>query len=399
MPERNQIFVSYSHKDRKLFEEFKAMLAPAIRKGRLDLWSDTRIPTGAKWKEEIQRALDSASVAVFLLSPNFLASAFIAEHELRPLLKAAEQSGITVFLVHLSSSLYEEADLGEYQAAHNVSAPLDTLTKSERQSVLKSIAEKLIQAQSQALTRADHAGVAFQASPRDMDQEDYLKCCLLVWQAVETGFHASHGGGPTTTLHRKLDLASKWLKQSIELLPRISSEMPPNLLEDITQAKETLRSLITQARVLLPQPGETGTPKDSEYYKEAQDATYYLMKRMQVELRQDDDLSKLLESSERWPILGFQDEAQYQDYLYPSIKTLAKSSDSMQRDLLQSVLGVPRFSIGKLRAQGYTPAIVMDSLNALLTETWARWVDSPPDEGTELELTEVGSRLLKQLIG
>ena len=37
------VFVSYSHKDRKLLSELKTMLAPMSRDGLVDLWEDTRI--------------------------------------------------------------------------------------------------------------------------------------------------------------------------------------------------------------------------------------------------------------------------------------------------------------------------------------------------------------------
>ncbi len=146
MSTRNKIFVSYSHKDKKLFEEFKIMLAPAIQNGRVDLWDDQKIPPGAKWKEEIQKALASASVAVLLVSQNFLASRFIADKELPPLLKAAREEGVTIFWIYLSSCLFEQTEIESYQAAYDISRPLDRLTKSQRQAALSEACAKLITA-------------------------------------------------------------------------------------------------------------------------------------------------------------------------------------------------------------------------------------------------------------
>jgi nucleoside phosphorylase len=144
---RDKVFVSYSHKDKKLFDEFKTMLAPAIRDGIVDLWDDTEIKPGAKWKNEIQAALGSAKVAVLLVSQQFLASDFIAKHELPPLLKAVQDEGVTVFWIYLSSCLYEQTEIATYQAAHDVSKPLDRLDKPHRQAVLSEICAKLVQLQ------------------------------------------------------------------------------------------------------------------------------------------------------------------------------------------------------------------------------------------------------------
>jgi tetratricopeptide (TPR) repeat protein len=141
---RNKVFVSYSHKDKKLFEEFKTMLAPAIRDGVVDVWDDTRIVPGAKWKDEILKALGSAKVAVLLVSQYFLASDFIARHELPPLLKAAQDQGVTVFWIYLSSCLYEQTEIATYQAAHDVSKPLDRLDKPHRQAILSEVCAKLV---------------------------------------------------------------------------------------------------------------------------------------------------------------------------------------------------------------------------------------------------------------
>jgi internalin A len=42
------------------------------------------IEQGTKWKEEINKALVSAKVAIQLVSPDFLTSDFIAKNELPP---------------------------------------------------------------------------------------------------------------------------------------------------------------------------------------------------------------------------------------------------------------------------------------------------------------------------
>lgn len=141
---RDKIFVSYSHKDRKLFTEFKTMLAPAIQRGVVHLWDDTKIAPGAKWRDEIEKTLAEASIAVLLVSPSFLASEFIANHELPPLLKAAEQEGLTIYWIYLEHCLYEQTEIAEYQAAHDVSKPLSSLSKPERQAVLSKACAQLI---------------------------------------------------------------------------------------------------------------------------------------------------------------------------------------------------------------------------------------------------------------
>lgn len=142
-PARYSVFVSYSRKDKIWLDRLKTMLAPIAREGGLDLWDDSRIPAGADWKAAIETALGEAKVAVLLVSPDFLASPFINTEEVPTLLKAAENEGVTLLWVCLRPCLWKKTFLEPFNAAHDVSRPLEGQSKAKREAELARIAEKI----------------------------------------------------------------------------------------------------------------------------------------------------------------------------------------------------------------------------------------------------------------
>lgn len=143
---RTDVFVSYSHKDKKWLEQLQTHLTPLVRDRRIDLWDDTRIKAGMMWKGEIEAALDAAQAAVLLISAEFLASEFIANHELPLLLKAAEERGCRILPVIVSHCLFDETEgLNQFQAVNSPKRPLKAMTENEQDEVLVKVAKSFLE--------------------------------------------------------------------------------------------------------------------------------------------------------------------------------------------------------------------------------------------------------------
>jgi hypothetical protein len=138
------IFISYSHKDKKWLDELRLHLEPLQRTGRLTVWNDTNIGIGDLWKDKIENALDSAKVAILLVSPAFMGSKFIHEVELPRMLVKATLDGLVIMPLILSSSAYDrDKDLSKIQA-FNHDKPLKSLrTTAKRDELLTKFVEEL----------------------------------------------------------------------------------------------------------------------------------------------------------------------------------------------------------------------------------------------------------------
>jgi hypothetical protein len=68
---------------------------------------------------------------------------FIADNELPPLLNAAEKEGLVILWVYLSSCLYDETEIRDYQAAHDIAKPLDSLTPAKQNAILVDVCRKI----------------------------------------------------------------------------------------------------------------------------------------------------------------------------------------------------------------------------------------------------------------
>jgi internalin A len=140
---RKNIFISYSHQDKFWLERLQTFLKPLVRSVQIDIWDDTQINPGANWQDEIQTALEEAQIAILLVSPNFLASDFIAFEELPKIFKKSSNEGLVIFWIAVSHSLFSETELSKFQAVNNPSKPLDSVPAYEQNQILVEICQKI----------------------------------------------------------------------------------------------------------------------------------------------------------------------------------------------------------------------------------------------------------------
>jgi molecular chaperone DnaK len=126
------VFVSYARPDRPWLDRLRVYLVPLERDGRVEIWHDGRIETGTSWEFEIENALAKSSAAILLISANFMASSFIYDHELPPILERNRAHGLSVLPVIIGHCLYtRDPALSRLNTFNDPQRPFSALTEGE----------------------------------------------------------------------------------------------------------------------------------------------------------------------------------------------------------------------------------------------------------------------------
>jgi hypothetical protein len=145
--QKTTVFVSYSHLDAKWRDIIWPYLNALKNMGfEIDPWVDNRkLIAGQKWKDEIQRALDSAKIGLCLVSMNFLNSDFIMKHELPELLKSAEAKGTPILFLNVERSIaHLDPRISQFQHVNDPLQPLQKKSSEEQVEVLIGLAERMV---------------------------------------------------------------------------------------------------------------------------------------------------------------------------------------------------------------------------------------------------------------
>jgi hypothetical protein len=158
---RSGVFIAYSHLDRDLLGELQVHLKPLQKAWMLDLWDDLRVDAGPRGAEELQRAVEATRVAVLLVSPNFLSSAFVVEHGLLAMLAGQEHPRAAVMCVYLrpamdvfaesrfvdpSTGMERSVQSTSFRGLNDPMNPLSALERPARHEVLQAAAGEIIKA-------------------------------------------------------------------------------------------------------------------------------------------------------------------------------------------------------------------------------------------------------------
>jgi len=136
------LFVSYSHEDGELKDRLLAQLGVLQSQGLLEVWTDDRIQTGDRWEDEIARAMESASIAVLLVSAAFLGSRFVRDVEVARILERRMEEGMRILPIVMKPCAWQSVgwlerlqvrDLARHGGGESLDAELAALVREIHQ--------------------------------------------------------------------------------------------------------------------------------------------------------------------------------------------------------------------------------------------------------------------------
>jgi len=114
-PAAPMVFFSYSKADIEHLQEFQKQLRPLERAGKIRLWDDRKIRPGEDWDDSIREALATADIIFLLLSPDFLATDYIAETEIAEALRRHKSGAAQVIPIKLRPCLWGNTPFSNLQ--------------------------------------------------------------------------------------------------------------------------------------------------------------------------------------------------------------------------------------------------------------------------------------------
>ena len=121
-----RLFYSYSHRDETLRDELAKHLKLLERAGLIQSWHDRRISAGCEWRDTIDENLEKADIILLLVSPDFIASDYCYDVELRRALELERLGKTRVLPIIVRTVSWQKSPLGKLQALPTDGRPVDS---------------------------------------------------------------------------------------------------------------------------------------------------------------------------------------------------------------------------------------------------------------------------------
>ena len=143
---RPRVFISYSHQDEDWKDRLVSHLSVLEREGALDVWNDQRIAAGEDWRPEIEQAIANATIAILIISKDFLTSKFIREHELTRILARRSRRELRVIPVIAEPCAWQAVEaLQGIQARPRHGRPLSAGSEHQVNTDLSALALEILE--------------------------------------------------------------------------------------------------------------------------------------------------------------------------------------------------------------------------------------------------------------
>ncbi|MBS0150202.1 MAG: sigma 54-interacting transcriptional regulator, partial [Nitrospira sp.] len=141
---RDQIYISYSHRDEDWCKLLMARLKPAMTGLGLSVWLDReQLTAGQDWESEIHTAIERTCLAIVLVSPAYMDSQVLMQRELPRLVELARLHDLRLAWVCVRSCDWGASPLRAFQALLDPHTSLAELSSKRHDRALAEVVSKV----------------------------------------------------------------------------------------------------------------------------------------------------------------------------------------------------------------------------------------------------------------
>jgi tetratricopeptide (TPR) repeat protein len=159
-----RLFYSYAHEDEKLRDELEKHLVMLHREGTISEWHDRAIVPGQEWDQQIDEHLDSADIILLLVSPDFLASDYCYDTEVKRAMERHDAGEARVIPVILRKCEWTRTPFAKLQALPKNARPIKG--RRDRDAAFNDVAQGIRRAAEQLLAKRQTPPAAAARPPK-----------------------------------------------------------------------------------------------------------------------------------------------------------------------------------------------------------------------------------------